>query len=80
LRIKDIETTETNICTAATATVKSKCGNEQVSFNTETLASGMDDVQFVSIAQTVEANVSDDYATCGFYYKLLVKDGDNWIS
>jgi hypothetical protein len=80
LTVKDNEEEETFSCVDAEATVKAHCGSGLVSFSTETLASGYDDMQYVHIPATVEAKVDDEFANCGISYKLLVKDGDNWIS
>jgi hypothetical protein len=81
LNITASEEEVTFSCVDSVATVKAKCDGALVSFSTEQVTTNVEDMQYVYIPTTVEATeLGQDFANCGFFYKLLIKDGDDWIS
>jgi hypothetical protein len=70
---------EVSKCTDKQPTLNAATGDWQVSFNS-TVAAGMVNKKKIEIKKTVEAKVDGaENLDCGISYKLLVKDGDNWI-
>jgi hypothetical protein len=67
-------------CTDIAPTLKAATGDWQVSFD-PTATTSTNDLQHIEIKKTVEAKVDGaENLDCGISYKLLVKDGDNWMN
>ena len=71
---------EESKCTDKLPSIQAATGDWQVSFNS-TVAAGTSNRKKIEIKKTVEAKVDGaEDLDCGISYKLLVKDGDNWMN